>query len=130
MKKLILCSVFMLSAVAAHGSDMMLPAGGYYETRTGNCDMVAMRNALDNATAARRAVITVVRCEQTPRVVKPRPAPMPVAASCDTCGDVVERVVDRRYFVEETVQQYRPVVHYVPAGTYSRRRPVCNTCDM
>lgn len=138
MKQLILVCVALATA-PVFASDM-LPAGGYYETNTTNCDRVSMQNALDNATAARRAIITVVKCD-TPRtnarprpIPAPRPAPIvpvaPVMAPCDTCGDIVEQVVDRRYFVEETVQQYRPVVHYEPAGEYVRRRPSCSSCDM
>jgi len=48
------------------------------------------------------------------------------------CGQPFERVVNREYFVRETVQQYRPVVHYEPAGTYTTMRavetPKCNKC--
>ena len=143
MKKLIIISI-ALTSIPAFAS-YTLPAGGYYETRTSNCDRAHMQQALDDATAARRAIITVVRCDQTrpaPRAtvdydVAPRaavdfvPAPAPMyVAPCHTCGDIVERVVDRRYYVEETIQQYRPVTHYVPAGEIIHRRPACPSCEM
>lgn len=134
MKQLVIVS-FVLAAFPAFAS-YTLPAGGYYETRTNHCGPAQMRAALDNATAARRAIITVVKCDSArpaPRAAfeyDVAPRPMPVVAPCDTCGDVVEQVVDRRYYVEETVQQYRPVVHYEPAGEYTRRRSACPSCEM
>ena len=131
MKKFIVCSLVLISAVPALASDMIRPAGGYYETKTNNCEPVAMRHALDNATAARRAVITVVRCgDQAKAPSRPMPRVAVRQMPCDTCGNVIERVVDRRYYVEETVEQYRPVVHYVPAGGYTRHRHVCTECGM
>ena len=52
--------------------------------------------------------------------------------SARVCGEPFERVVNREYFVRETVQQYKPVVSYVPAGSYTTMRaiesPKCNKC--
>jgi len=133
MKKVFLFSaISVFCAYAAMASDMP-PAGGYYETRAENCDMNSMRAQLDRATADRRAIITVVKCAPAPRpamaqisdemeIVEP--------TGCCGCTAPVERVIDRRVYVEETVQQYRPVVRYEPVGTYTRTRRVCNTCDM
>lgn len=124
MKKIFLFSVLSVFCASIALASDMLPAGGYYETTTQNCDKAAMRETLDRATADRRAVITVVKCA-------PRVAPvMEIADACIDCAAPVERVIDRRVYVEETIQQYRPVVHYVPAGTYTRTHRVCNECDM
>jgi len=57
---------------------------------------------------------------------------------CDKCGKKVcgkpyERIVNREYFVRETVQTYKPVIYYEPAGTYTTMRavdtPKCDTCN-
>lgn len=138
MKKLFLVSILSVFCVSVAAASDMLPAGGYYETRTDNCDMVAMHDTLDRATADRRAVITVVKC--APWATAPHAvaasrayAPAPVAeygAVCTNCAAPIEVVTDRRVYVEETVQTYAPVVHYVPAGTYTRTRRACNACDM
>lgn len=136
MKKIFLVSVISIFCAGVALASDMLPAGGYYETESTDCDMNAMRAELDRATAARRAVITVVRCA-------PRAADRDMARDasydagyvafddgCMDCAAPIERVIDRRVYVEETVQQYRPVLHYVPAGTYSRTRQICNECDI
>lgn len=132
MKKIFLVSVISIFCAGVALASDMLPAGGYYETESTDCDMNAMRTELDRATAARRAVITVVRC-------MPRATVQDVSYDaeyaefddvCMDCAAPIERVVDRRVYVEETVQQYRPVLHYVPAGTYSRTRRVCSECDI
>lgn len=136
MKKIFLVSVISIFCAGVALASDMLPAGGYYETESSDCDMNAMRAELDRATASRRAVITVVRCA-------PRAADRDMARDasydaeyvafddgCMDCAAPIERVIDRRVYVEETVQQYRPVLHYVPAGTYSRTRRICNECDM
>lgn len=120
--KIFMFAMIAMAPVAAMASDMR-PSGGYYETRTSDCDMAAMQRTLDNATADRRAVITVVKCA-------PRPAPVARAHACIDCAPMVERVVERRVYVEETVQQYRPVVSYVPAGQFTRTRRVCDECGM
>ena len=66
-----------------------------------------------------------------------KPVAKPICTKCNKCADKVcgepfERVVNREYFVRETVQQYKPVVHYVPAGSYTTMRavetPKCNKC--
>lgn len=137
MKTKVLGFMFMMFVpVMAMASDMR-PAGGYYETRSANCDMTAMRRTLDRATADRRAVITVVKCDPRQDVARNDngyAGNMEFAAfsgnACTECAAPVERVVSRRTYVEETVQQYRPVVAYVPTGTYTRTRRVCNECDM
>ena len=95
----------------------------YYETRNANCDMSAMRAALDRATADGRAVITVVRCDDAAARPVPRVRRAPRVVSSD-CG--FNRVINREYFVRETVQSYRPVMTYVPYETYTRVRPVCD----
>lgn len=130
----------IFAPVCAMASDM-LPAGGYYKTQTNNCDMAAMRRVLDNATADRRAVITVVTCDADTSemgsaydYISRDDMVMEYAdfggdARID-CAAPIERVVARRTYVEETVRQYRPVVSYVPTGAYIRTRRVCNECDM
>lgn len=106
--------------------------GGYYEFDTHNCNPNAMRAQLDYAAADTNAVITVARCDEkiAPAVVAKMPAydrdSVMVDYSCGKCGHEIERVVDRQYFVRETVQAYRPVVRYAPAGTYTRTRAVCD----
>ena len=96
-------------------------ASDYYKETTTNCNEQAMRAALDRATYNKRAVITIVECDNG--VVKTTTQPR-----CNTCGcgETKEEVVKREYFVRETVQQYKPVVTYVPAGTYTRVKPACN----
>ena len=127
MKKFVLLSLIasMFSTVAM--ADM-------YRESVDNCDEAEMRAALDRATRENRAVITIVECENgvVRTTTQPQPARKPVAArpACDTCGCIdcgtQEEVVRREYFVRETVQQYKPVVHYVPAGTYTRVKPTCS----
>lgn len=118
MKKIFAVSVMALLATAAANAD-------YYETYTSNCDMNAMRAELNRAVAENRAVITKITCENT--VVEPVVVaePAPVIVDDAPCGEPFERVVNREYFVRETVQQYKPVVHYEPAGTYTTVRAVC-----
>ncbi len=134
MKCNILYPVVMLVCCnAAVASDM--PAGGYYERETQNCDMAAMQRELNDATAARRAVITVVKCAPASVAQNNRYDEYAYGLSDGYADEYaaaaapVERVVSRRYYVEETVQQYRPVVRYEPAGCYTRMRRVCSECD-
>ena len=68
---------------------------------------------------------------RTERVVRPiaKPAPKPACGKCNkcatkTCGTPFEKVVNRDYFVRETIQVYQPVVTYVPAETYTTMRAV------
>ena len=64
-----------------------------------------MRVQLDRAVAKHHAVITSIVCEQPIEVETPVVESVP-------CGEPYTRVVNREYFVRETVQQYKPVVHY------------------
>lgn len=132
MKKAMLLSLFAAMFVGrAIASD-------YYEVRTNDCGHASMRAALDRATADRRAVVTVVKCEKSSlrgnelaaRATTKSSVPEIAHCGCDRgCGRPVEEVVSRQYFVRETVQKYRPVVKYVPDGTYTRTRPVCGDID-
>ena len=118
MKKTFLMFVFaVFASLSAFASD-------YYKERVYNCDEAAMRAALDRATYENRSVITVIECENN--VVKVKAQPKPKCNVCNTCGAPKEEVVKREYFVRETVQQYKPVVTYVPSGTYTRVKPTCN----
>ena len=104
-----------------------------YRESINTCDEAEMRAALDRATRDNRAVITIVECDNgvVRTTTHPQPQPRKVAARpvCETCGCIdcgtQEEVVKREYFVRETVQQYKPVVQYVPAGTYTRVKPTC-----
>ena len=121
MKKVFALSIIVIMASVAANAD-------YIEFRTSNCDMNAMRGELNRIVADRRAVITKIVCEKSnvetePVVVAESEIVEPVVGT--TCGEPFERVVNREYFVRETVQQYKPVVHYEPAGTYTTMRAVC-----
>ena len=100
-----------------------------YQEKVNTCDEAQMRAALDKATKEKRAVITIVECDNG--VVRTRTQTKPIATkkAYDTCGcgcNKKEEVVKREYFVRETIQQYKPVVQYVPAGTYTRVKPACD----
>ena len=116
MKKILALSIVGIMASVAAYAD-------YYETRTGNCDMNAMRVELNRAVADKRAVITKIVCEET--TAEPVVVEEPELVVEESCGEPFERVINREYFVRETVQQYKPVVHYEPAGTYTTMRTVC-----
>lgn len=123
MKKL-----FLLSLVASMFSTVAM--ADVYRESVNDCDEAEMRAALDRATADNRAVITIVECDNG--VVRTSTkAAVPVkkrvrANTCDLgCGERQE-VVKREYFVRETVQTYKPVVTYVPSGTYTRVKPACD----
>jgi len=120
MKKILALSIVGIMAAASANAD-------YFEFRTNNCDMNAMRAELNRAVAEHRAVITKVICEET--IAEPVVISEPVVE--EPCGEPFEEVVKREYFVRETVQQYKPVVHYEPAGSYTTMRPVCGDfgCD-
>ena len=90
---------------------------------TDNCDINYMREQLDRAVAKHHAVITSVICDKD--VVVKEPVVEPVAQ----CGETIERIVNREYFVRETVQTYRPVVHYELADTYTTMRFVCDDAN-
>ena len=115
MKKIFALSIMGALLATAANAD-------YVELHTTNCDMNAMRAELNRAVADKRAVITKVVCEET--IDEPVVFVEPVAE--ESCGEPFEVVVDREYFVRETVQQYKPVVHYEPAGTYTTTRAVCD----
>ena len=85
-----------------------------------------MRAALDRAAYMNRSVITIIECDNGVVRTTTQPKPQPKCDSC-TCGRAKEEVVKREYFVRETVQQYKPVVQYVPAGTYTRVKPTCTS---
>jgi hypothetical protein len=121
MKKIVLFSLIagLISSVAI---------ADVYQESINTCDEAEMRAALDRATADKRAVITIVECDNGIVRTKTQAKPV-VKQSYNTCGcgcDKKEEVVKREYFVRETVQQYKPVVQYVPAGTYTRVKPACD----
>ena len=120
MKKFVLLSliVSMFSGVAV---------ADVYRESLNTCDEHEMRAALDKAAAEKRAVITIVECDNG--VVRTIEKPAYNVIPVQTCGcgcDKKEEVVKREYFVRETVQQYEPVVQYVPTKTYTRVKPTCN----
>lgn len=120
MKKFVLFSL-----IASLFSNVAL-SDAYIET-VNSCDEYEMRAALDRATADKRAVITVVECDNG--IVRTIKKPTYNVKPVETCGcgcEEKQAVVKREYFVRETVQTYKPVVQYVPAGTYTRVKPVCN----
>ena len=123
MKKFVLFSLIMALTATVANADV------YRETVDGGCDEYEMRAALDKASATNRAVITIVECDNgiVRTIEKPIARPVKPACTSTCCGcDKKEEVVKREYFVRETVQTYKPVVKYVPAGTYTRVRPTCN----
>ena len=120
MKKFVLVGI--LAAVFTN-----IASADIYREKVNNCDEAEMRAALDRATYDKRAVITIVECENG--VVRSISKPKKVAKEYSDCGcgcNTKEEVVKREYFVRETVQKYKPVVKYVPAGTYTRVKPACN----
>jgi len=116
MKKFIVFGLAATLAGAAFASD-----GGVYG---------------DYNTEMRTTAEDFVRVERVARpIAKPAPkAPCGKCTKCanKVCGTPYEAVVNREYFVRETVQQYKPVIHYEPAGTYTTMRavetPKCNKC--
>ena len=111
-----------------------------YVTKVSGCDESNMRAALDDATVEHRAVITIVECEETdegplliavPKQNRPgNSLYINAYRPCESRAKPVAAVVHREYFVRETVQEYKPVIKYVPSHRYVRVRPVCNECDM
>lgn len=104
-------------------------ASGYYTVQTNNCNIDAMRTALDRATIDGRAVITSVQCDSgatNSNIIK-SDAAQDFYSDFNYIAPEIEIVTDREYYVVETVQKYRPVVQYVPSGTYTQtRRIVCD----
>ena len=107
--------IFALSIIGFFTATMANAA--VIELHTDNCDINAMRAELNRAVNAHHAVITKIVCDE--------PALESVATE-ETCGEAYEEVVAHEYFVRETVQTYRPVVHYEPAETYTTMRAVCD----
>lgn len=123
MKKFIL-----LSLCAALFSNVAV--ADYYKIKVDNCDEASMRHALDKAASENRAVVTVIECEEdTTEIVSETMQTVsyvqPVVVTAYNHAPM-ESVVKREYFVRETVQQYEPVVVYVPSNTYTRVRKACN----
>ena len=121
MKKIFALSIVGIMATVSANAE-------YVELHTGNCDMNSMRAELNRAVAGHHAVITKIVCDESVEV--PVLVSEPVATN-ETCGEPFEEVVNREYFVRETVQQYKPVVTYEPAGSYTTMRAVCgdNGCN-
>ena len=123
MKKFVLLSLVAALFSTVANADV-------YRESIDTCDEGEMRAALDRATQDKRAVITIVECDKgiIRTTTKPAYTVKPVeVCDCDCCDCEKEEVVKREYFVRETVQQYKPVVQYVPAGTYTRVKPTCTT---
>ena len=126
MKKIFALSILGILATVSANAE-------YVELHTNNCDVNSMRAELNRAVAGHHAVITKITCEDT--IAEPVIISEPVVATPvvdgGSCGESYEEVVNREYFVRETVQQYKPVVHYEPAGTYTTMRSVCGDtgCD-
>lgn len=103
-------------------------ASGYYSVQTNNCNIDAMRVALDRATVDGRAVITSVQCDSgatNSNIIK-SDASQNFYSDFDYIAPEIELVTDRKYYVVETVQKYRPVVQYIPSGTYTQTSIVCD----
>ena len=115
MKKILASSIVGIMAIAAANAEVV-------ELRTENCDTAAMRAELNRAVARHHAVITKIVCEKPIVVAEP--------VKAEPCGEPYARVVNREYFVRETVQKYEPVVRYEPDATYTTIRAVCDgtTC--
>ena len=111
MKKIFALSIIGIFATTMANADVV-------ELHTDNCDINAMRAELNRAVSAHHAVITKVVCDK--EIEKP------VVVEKESCGKEYEEVVSREYFVRETVQTYKPVVHYEPAETYTTMRAVCD----
>ena len=117
MKKIFALSIMGILAVCSANAE-------YVELHTNNCDINSMRAELNRAVANHHAVITKIVCDEAVAIAEPVAEKTIVTE--ESCGEPFERVVNREYFVRETVQQYRPVVHYEPAGTYTTTRAVCD----
>lgn len=121
MKKFVLVSL-----VAALMSNYAV--ADMYIEKVNDCDEVEMRAALDRASADKKAVITIVECDNG--VVRTVQKGLPAVRAKTNHSDCryaqpKQQVVKREYFVRETVQTYKPVVTYVPDGTYTRVKPAC-----
>ena len=122
MKKILFLSLIASIFATCASADM-------YRESIDTCDEAEMRAALDRATQNKRAVITIVECDNGIVRTTTKPQPVVTKPAFDTCGcgcEEKQEVVKREYFVRETVQTYKPVVTYVPNGTYTRVKPACD----
>ena len=110
MKKCLALSVIGFFAATMANAEVV-------ELHTDHCDINVMRAELNRAVSAHHAVITKVVCDK--EIEKP------VVTEEKSCGKEYEEVSAREYFVRETVQTYRPVIHYEPAETYTTMRAIC-----
>ena len=116
MKKIFALSIIgIMASVSANAEHVVL--------HTNNCNLDSMRAELNRAVAAHHAVITEILCDAP--IVYDEPVVVEPITVNETCGEPFEEVVNREYFVRETIQQYKPVVTYEPAGTYTTMRSVC-----
>lgn len=132
MKKIVLLS--LCCALVSN-----IASADYYRTTVNNCDDANMRVALDQAASENRAVVTVVECtnvQTETETVAANTWENSYAPSYSWNYEYaygyqpVDVVVNREYFVRETVQQYKPVVVYMPAGRYTRVKRTCkHNCD-
>jgi len=123
MKKFVLLTLLAALFAGVANADV-------YRETIDTCDEAEMMAALNRASAANRAVITIVECDNGVVRTTEKPVARPVVkpvynATCCGCNKK-EEVVKREYFVRETVQQYEPVVQYIPTKTYTRVKPTCN----
>ncbi|MDR1361501.1 MAG: hypothetical protein LBJ18_04380 [Rickettsiales bacterium] len=132
MKKLLIVSaVAMCASGAAFASDYIpqetsaeVYTKNYYKKTVADCNASSIRRELDKATAYGRAVVTVIECEAAPKPA-PRKAVQIAAPACNDCNPEFEVVTNRKYFVKETREVFKPVVSYVSAGAYTTTREVC-----
>ena len=116
MKKIFALSIFGILAATMANAEVV-------ELHTNNCDLNSMRAELNRAVARHHAVITKIICDAEVEVAEP------VEIEEPSCGEPFEEVVNREYFVRETVQKYEPVVRYEPDATYTTVRAVCENGD-
>ena len=113
MKKIFALSIFGILVATLANAEVV-------ELHTNNCDLNSMRAELNRAVARHHAVITKIVCDADVEV-----AEQVEANEEPSCGEPFEEVVNREYFVRETVQTYEPVISYEPAETYTTIRSVC-----
>ncbi|MBR3510571.1 MAG: hypothetical protein IKN73_00740 [Alphaproteobacteria bacterium] len=120
MKKFVLLSLVCGLFINIANADV-------YKEKISSCNEYEMNAALDKAVYDKHAVITIVECDNG--VIRTYKQPKKAVVEQKSCGcgcDKKQQVVKREYFVRETIQEYKPVVTYVPAGTYTRVKPVCD----
>lgn len=114
MKKLVFASILAIMACAgANASD----GGVYMETSNVYSGTAQYTRATTTSNESERRVVIGHRPCPCQRAAVPAPAPVAVKTHTE--------IIDH-------YQVYQPVVEYVPAGTYTRRRMVENVrpCDM